>query len=82
MLKLFSIPITLLGCVQVNHISDKPGYYSCDCLAPSDPCLLDGECVREDKCPSKDNQAIVSTNGSVNIYIMFYRHFGIFKLKP
>jgi len=44
------------ACVDVNHIYDKPGYYTCDCVDPSDACLEDEVCVREAACPTKDGQ--------------------------
>merc|ERR1719242_1370251 len=33
------------SCEDVNHIHDNPGFYTCDCVAPDDPCLSDEDCV-------------------------------------
>ena len=52
-----SLLLFLGVCVQVNHINDNPGYYTCQCVVESDQCLSDGECVREDNCPSKHMEA-------------------------
>jgi len=46
------------NCVNVNHRNDNPGYYTCDCVPPSDPCLEDAECVVETKCPDSDGLKI------------------------
>lgn len=56
------IPVDSMGedCMDVNHINDNPGFYTCDCVAPSDPCLADGECVPEAMCPGTDGQLIFS----------------------
>ena len=55
-----------IGCVNVNHINDKPGYYTCDCVDPSDQCLADGTCVGEDECPAKDGHI---TLGNFKMFI-------------
>jgi len=46
------------ACTNVNHVNDRPGYYTCDCVSPSDPCLADGECIEESMCPDMNGQAI------------------------
>merc|ERR1712079_538276 len=38
------------SCVPVNHVNDVPGELTCDCVESDDPCLLDGECVPEERC--------------------------------
>merc|ERR1719216_472243 len=27
------------ACLDVNHVNDNPGHYSCDCVESSDPCF-------------------------------------------
>ena len=46
----------LLACVNVNHIYDNPGYYTCDCVASNDQCLIDEHCEVEEKCPESNGQ--------------------------
>lgn len=60
------IPVDSMGedCMDVNHINDNPGFYTCDCVAPSDPCLADGECVPEAMCPDNDGQLMFSAAAS------------------
>jgi len=46
-------------CVDVNHINDNPGFYTCSCVDPDDDCLSNGECVAESACPASNGQPIV-----------------------
>ena len=46
-----------LACLDVNHVNDNPGHYSCDCVESSDPCLADGGCVLEARCPESDGDS-------------------------
>merc|ERR1719394_1811915 len=45
------------SCVNVNHIYDNPGFYTCECVDPNESCIYSGDCVAEDACPSSDGQA-------------------------
>merc|ERR1711935_365969 len=47
-------------CVDVSHVNDRPGYYTCDCVPEDDDCLTNGACILEPGCPSLDGQ---DTNG-------------------
>merc|ERR1712217_450451 len=51
----------LEDCVHVNHLNDELGYYTCDCVGPSDGCLVNGDCLSEPNCPDMDGQAIQAT---------------------
>ena len=46
-----------LACLDVNHVNDNPGHYSCDCVESSDPCFADGGCVLEARCPESDGDS-------------------------
>jgi hypothetical protein len=48
-------------CVDVSHVNDRPGYYTCDCVPEDDDCLTNGACVLEPGCPSLDGQDNNST---------------------
>merc|ERR1712083_46524 len=47
---------TKAGCVWVNHIFDRPGFYTCECVPENFPCLYDGHCFKEWRCPSVHGQ--------------------------
>jgi len=49
------------SCIPVNHINDNPGYYTCDCVDPTDPCIADGVCRPESMCPSIDGSMFYTT---------------------
>jgi len=42
--------------VRVNRVLDNPGFFTCDCVDANDNCLLNGDCMKEPKCPLMDNQ--------------------------
>ena len=42
--------------IYVNHIYDRPGYLTCDCVSSNDPCLTDQQCELENKCPESDGE--------------------------
>ena len=48
--------LSVLACLDVNHINDNPGYFTCDCVDSNDPCLAEGGCVVEERCPESDGQ--------------------------
>ena len=49
--------LSVLACLDVNHINDNPGHFTCDCVDSDDPCLADGGCVVEERCPESDGQS-------------------------
>ena len=49
--------VFFIACLNVNHIHDNPGHYTCDCVDYSDPCLADGSCVTEERCPESDGKS-------------------------
>lgn len=46
-------------CTDVNHITDNPGYYTCNCVEDSDDCVTAGLCPSTEFCPAKDGQAVL-----------------------
>jgi hypothetical protein len=42
--------------LNVTHIYDNEGMYSCDQVAITDRCLYDGDCMPTNRCPSKDGK--------------------------
>ena len=49
--------LSVLACFDVNHINDNPGHFTCDCVDSNNPCLADGGCVLEERCPESDGQS-------------------------
>ena len=49
--------LSVLACLDVNHINDNPGYFTCDCVDSNNPCLADGVCVVEERCPKSDGKS-------------------------
>ena len=49
--------LSVLACLDVNHINDNPGHFTCDCVDSNDACLADGGCVLEERCPESDGQS-------------------------
>lgn len=45
-------------CVYVNRPYDNPGFYTCDCIEPTESCFADGHCVAEALCPTHDGVLI------------------------
>merc|ERR1719350_673365 len=37
-------------CTWVNHLYDRPGRPTCECVDPYDPCLYNGACVHDTTC--------------------------------
>ena len=46
----------LLGFVYVNHIYDRPGYFTCERVPSNDPCLSDRVCELENECPRSNGR--------------------------
>ena len=44
----------LAVCANVNHVNDKPGYFTCGCVSSSDQCISSGSCVVEERCPESN----------------------------
>jgi len=42
--------------VDVNHVNDNPGFYTCDVLSTDDSCFETKACVAEPLCPGVDGQ--------------------------
>lgn len=42
------------SCIHVNFPATNPGYYTCDCVEPTNPCRWDSSCVAEERCPTSD----------------------------
>ena len=49
--------VYFIACLNVNHIHDNPGHYTCDCVDSSDPCFADAGCVVEERCPESDGKS-------------------------
>ena len=49
--------VFFIDCLNVNHIHDNPGHYTCDCVDSSDPCFADAGCVVEERCPESDGKS-------------------------
>jgi hypothetical protein len=45
-------------CTHVNRKKVNPGFYSCDCIGKSDPCIANGDCEITDDCPNIDGEKI------------------------
>merc|ERR1711997_135567 len=56
------------ACLNVNHINDNPGHFTCDCVDPNNSCLADGVCVVEGRCPQSDGQSTATTEPTVEGY--------------
>ena len=44
-----------------NHIDDKLGFYTCDCVDENDQCLIDGQCVVELNCPDMNGKELAAS---------------------
>ena len=70
--------VYFLGCVYVNHIYDNPGYFTCECTNFDNPCLSNGNCEVEVRCPDAQGEPTgihlyelnfpKSNNLSINLY--------------
>ena len=71
---------TFSACVNVSHVHDNPGHYTCDCLGSNDPCFEDGNCALEESCPESDGQptGIISTNMQLQIWWIKFQHWYIY----
>jgi len=65
-----------LACTNVNRINDRMGYYTCDCVLPSDQCLSDGGCIEESLCPDNDGQRISTDVRVLETVVEAYKNIG------
>ena len=42
--------------MYVNHIYDRPGYFTCERVPSNDRCLTDQVCELENKCPGANGR--------------------------
>jgi len=52
--------------VNVSHVYDNPGNYTCDIVFGDDPCLFDSHCVVEPNCPAMDGQPLPQTGSNAS----------------
>jgi len=47
-------------CIRVTRVDDNPGFVTCGCVDPADPCLTDAGCIQEPACPEADGSGVTT----------------------
>ena len=67
--------VFFIACLNVNHIHDNPGHYTCDCVDSSDPCFADAGCVVEERCPESDGKSTGTNLPNISNFLKKKREY-------